>query len=198
MHAALRQIVVLNKTNDLIHGIQEIGFIAVECFNVHQNVLIPGIGMQTMNYKERLVNTMPHKGEYIHVEVPTHVVSLIEFASGAVVTFMNTLDVWNSKQPWIEIYGTEGTLILPDSNHFTGDVLITRLGYGPNAWQKVPDLVEYKDTQRGAGLADMIEAIQNNRPIRPSAEMACHVNEIINGCDISAETGAAYVLQTTC
>ena len=154
--------------------------------------------MQTMNYKERRVNTMPHKGEYIHVEVPTHVVSLIEFASGAVVTFMNTLDVWNSRQPWIEIYGTEGTLILPDPNHFTGDVLITRLGYGPDAWQKVPDLVEYKDTQRGAGLADMIEAIQTNRPIRPSAEMACHVNEIINGCDISAETGAAYVLQTTC
>ncbi len=169
------------------------------------NMLIPMMGpakrvmcMQTMNFKERLINTMPHKGEYIHVEVPTHVVSLIEFASGATVTFMNTLDVWNSKQPWIEIYGTEGTIILPDPNHFSGEVLMTRLGYGENAWVKVPDLVEYKDTQRGAGLADMCKAIAEGRPIRPSAEMACHVNEIINACDIAAETGSAYTLQTTC
>ena len=153
--------------------------------------------MQTMNFKERLISTEPHKGEYIHVEVPTHVASLVEFASGAVVTFMNSLDVWNSKQPWIEIYGTEGTLVLPDPNHFKGEVLIARR-YGRSAWEQVPDLVEYQSTQRGAGLADMIEAIADDRPIRPSAEMACHVNEIINGFDISSETGAAYLLQTTC
>lgn len=154
--------------------------------------------MQTKNFDKRLIATEPHKGEYIDVEVPTHVVSMIQFASGAVVTFMNTLDVWNSQQPFIEIYGTEGSLILPDPNHFKGDVLISRLGYGPDAWTKLPDMVEYRDTQRGAGLADMVEAIRDNRPIRPSAEMACHVNELINACDESAFSGNTYIMKTTC
>ena len=169
------------------------------------NILIAMMGpaesvmcMQTLNFPERLVKTQPHKGKYIHVEVPTHVCSMVKFASGAVVTFMNTLDVWNSKQPWIEVYGTKGTLILPDPNHFQGEVQISRLEYGPDKWTKVPDLLEYKDTQRGAGLADMIAAIQEDRPHRASAEMANHVVDIINAFDDSAASGAAYKLTTTC
>ena len=169
------------------------------------NILIAMMGparsvmcMQTMNFPERLVKTEPHRGEYIHVEVPTHVVSLIQFASGATVTFMNTLDVWNSRQPWMEIYGTKGTLILPDPNHFQGDVMISRLSYGEDKWTKLPELLEYKDTQRGAGLADMVAAIQENRPHRASAEMACHVVDIINAFDDSARTGQAWDLTTSC
>ena len=169
------------------------------------NILIAAMGpaesvmcMQTLNFPERRVNTQPHKGEYIHVEVPTHVVSMIRFASGAVATFLNTLDVWNTKQPWIEIYGTKGTLILPDPNHFTGDVLISRLSFGDDKWTKVPDMLEFKDTQRGAGLADMCQAIHENRPHRASAEMACHVVDIINAFDDAAASGAECRMSTTC
>jgi len=169
------------------------------------NMLIAMIGpvrrvmsMQTMNFDRRLVSTHPHRGEYIFPEVATHVLSLIEFSAGPIVTFMNTLDVWNSRQPWIEIYGTEGTLILPDPNHFEGDVLISRLSYGSDKWTKMPDLAEYKDTNRGIGLADMCEAIAQNRPIRASADMAAHVNEIINACDAACRTGASYEMTTTC
>ena len=169
------------------------------------NILISLMGparsvmcMQTLNFPERLVKTQPHKGEYIHVEVPTHVVSMIKFCSGAVVTFMNTLDVWNTKQPWIEIYGTKGSIILPDPNHFQGDVLISRLSFGEDKWIKLPDLLEYQDTQRGEGLADMVRAIRENRPHRASAEMARHVVDIINAFDDSAASGREYVLSTTC
>ena len=154
--------------------------------------------MQTTNFKERLISTEPHKGEYIHVEVPTHVVSLLQFASGAVVTFMNTLDVWNSRQPWIEIYGTEGSLILPDPNHFKGDVLISRLSYGDDKWSQLPGIEEYRDTQRGVGLADMVRAIEQNRPHRASAEMACHVMDVIEAFDDSANSGQTCMITSTC
>jgi len=156
------------------------------------------MAMQTMNFPERIINTDPHRGEYIHVEVPTHAVSLLQFHSGAVVTFMNTLDVWNSRQPWIEIYGTEGSLILPDPNRFEGDVLISRMSFGNDKWTKLPGLENYRLTQRGAGLADMIQGIQEERPHRASAEMACHVMDIIEAVDDSASSGQACVLSTTC
>lgn len=154
--------------------------------------------MQSLNFPQRKIKTQPHKGEIIQVEVPTHVTSMLEFSSGAIVTFMNTLDVWNSRQPWIEIYGTEGTIILPDPNHFTGDVLISRLEFGEDKWTKLPPLTEYQDTQRGAGLADFSYAIQENRPHRASLEMACHVMETIEAFDRSAESGQRYTLTTTC
>jgi len=154
--------------------------------------------LETLNFPERMVNTQPHKGECIHVEVPTHVVSLIQFQSGATVTFMNTLDVWNSRQPWIEIYGTKGTLILPDPNHYVGDVLISRLSFGEDKWTKLPPLTEYENTTRGAGLADMIRSIQENRPHRASAEMALHVADIIQAFEESAATGKMIHLTTSC
>ncbi len=154
--------------------------------------------MQTMNFDKRLVQTLPHKGEYIYPEVPTHIISLIEFATGTVGTFMNTLDVWNSKQPWIEIYGTEGTLILPDPNRFDGDVLISRLSYGPDAWETLPAPEDNRRTGRGVGLADMCDAICTGRLPRASAEMAAHVNEIINGFDIAAKMGTTRLMKTTC
>lgn len=169
------------------------------------NILIALIGpvesvmcMQTLNFPERLIVTEPHKGEYIHVEVPTHTVSMLKFASGAVATFMNTLDVWNTRQPWIEIYGTEGTIILPDPNRFDGDVLISRLSFGDDKWTKLPDLIEYKNTNRGEGLKDMIRAIQEGGPHRASAEMAQHVVDIINAFDDSAASGQSCTLTTTC
>jgi len=156
------------------------------------------MSMQTLNFPERVINTHPHKGEIIHVDVPTHVVSLIQFCSGATVTFMNTLDVWNSRQPWMEIYGTKGSLILPDPNHYQGDVLISRLSFGENNWEKLPSLTEYENTRRGVGLADMVRAIQENRPHRASAELAFHVTDIIQAFDDSAVSGQAYRLSTTC
>jgi predicted dehydrogenase len=152
----------------------------------------------TMNFPERKIKTLPHKGEYIHVEVPTHVIGMFQFKSGAVGTIMNTLDVWNTKQPFMEIYGTEGSLILPDPNHYTGDVLVSRLSYGENAWIKLPDLLEYKDTVRGIGIADMVYALEGKRPLRASGEMALHITEIINAFDEAAMKKECITLQTSC
>lgn len=48
------------------------------------------------------------------VEVPTYVVGVLEFACGAIGTIITSFDTWASKFPRIEIYGTKGSLSVPD------------------------------------------------------------------------------------
>ena len=47
--------------------------------------------------------------------------SLLEFASGAQVTFLASWDVWRHGVPPIELHGQTGSLRVPDPNWFGGD-----------------------------------------------------------------------------
>jgi len=153
---------------------------------------------QTLNFPERTINTLPHRGETIHVEIPTHVVGMFKFKNGTVGSIINTLDAWNSRQPWIEIYGTEGTIVLPDPDRFDGELFLSRNAYGMDKWTKVPELVEYKDTNRGIGIVDMISAIANGRPLRASGELACHIMDILIAFDEAALEKKMIPLATNC
>ena len=153
---------------------------------------------ETMNFPERTIITNPHRGEIIKVEVPTHVVGMFQFKSGAVGTFINTLDAWNTKQPYIELYGTEGTIILPHPGRFEGEALLSRFAYGENEWVKVPSLMEYKNTARGIGIVDMLEAISNDRSPRASGEFAAHVMDIIIAFDEASADKKMIKLASTC
>ncbi len=79
-------------------------------------------GMAQISFPERVVGSGPKKGQKIIVEVPTHVVGLLEFASGVAGTIITSFDVWKTDLPRIEIYGSEGTLSVPDPNTFGGIV----------------------------------------------------------------------------
>ena len=74
-------------------------------------------------FPERIVTSEgPRKGYHIQVETPTTCLALLEFASGALLTFAATWDVWKHGHPPIELYGTEGTLRVPDPNFYGGVV----------------------------------------------------------------------------
>lgn len=68
--------------------------------------------MPKITYPERMYLTGPHKGQSIKVEVDTHVVGNLEFASGALAMIGTSFDVWGSELPRIEIYGTKGTICI--------------------------------------------------------------------------------------
>jgi predicted dehydrogenase len=51
---------------------------------------------------------------------------------------------------------------------------------------------------RGAGLADMVQAIAEGRPHRCSLELALHAVEVMTACLKSGETGQFVTLTTTC
>lgn len=76
--------------------------------------------------KERIATSPERNGEVIPVNTPTHVTGVIDFEDGAVGTLIMSFDVWGATLPWIEIYGTEGTLRVPDPNTFGGKSILKK------------------------------------------------------------------------
>jgi predicted dehydrogenase len=139
--------------------------------------------------------TVPVKfGKVIPVDIPTHVAGTMDFTSGAVATVIMSFDIVTSSLPRIEIYGSEGTLNVPDPNGFGGDVFVQRQG---GERMKVPLTHGYADGGRSLGLADMAYAIQTGRPHRASGELACHVLELFHAFHIASETGKYYEVKST-
>jgi predicted dehydrogenase len=157
-------------------------------------------GLANVTFAERTITSEPKKGQKIKVEVPTHVVGVMDFAGGAAGTITTSFDVWSSQSPLLEIHGTEGSLSLPDPNGFGGPVRIWKPGKG--AWEDVPVTRKYAENWRGLGLADMAEAIAppggGGRPARASGELSMHVLDVMESIHDAARSGTAVELGTTC
>ena len=158
--------------------------------------------------KVRLIKSQPRYGEKIVVETPTTLMGILEFKKGAMVQYFCSWDVWNHKHQHIEIYGKEGSIVLPDPNYFGGnitlankekdwvDILTENMLLGiPN--QKDEDHTEIAN-YRGIGLSEMIDSIQNNRIPRCNIDLPLHVLEIMEGILKSAETQKDYILDSNC
>ena len=111
----------------------------------------------------------------------------LKFKNGVIATFVNSFDIWATKQPFIEIYGEKGTLVLPDPNHYSGEVLIRR--FRDSEWRVLPQFVEYEKYGRGIGIVDMIRSMEAGVPHKASAEMAYHATDVILAMDEAGETG---------
>jgi predicted dehydrogenase len=159
-------------------------------------------GSAQMGFKTRTITSEPFCGKEISVETPTHIAGVLDFANGAVGTIITSFDVWAHDMPFIEIYGTEGTLSVPDPNYFLGSVKIRR--YRAEEWQEIPLLFKDADPSaagdnwRGIGITDMAEAITEGRPHRASGELAYHVLEIMCGIHDAPASGNYYKLTTNC
>lgn len=154
-------------------------------------------GAARTTFPERTVTSEPKAGTKISVDVPTFVAGTMEFAGGAIGSLITTFDVWASHLPHLEIYGTEGSLALPDPNWFRGPVLLKR--QGAEAWSEVPLTHGFTaDHLRGLGAVDLASASRSGRPHRASAEMAAHVVEAMSGFLDSAAEGRAYDLVSRC
>ena len=85
-------------------------------------------GSARITFPERVITSEPKYGTKITVDVPTHVAGIMDFESGAIGTILTSFDVWDSQLPRIEVYGTTGSMIVPDPNTFGGPVYIKRAG----------------------------------------------------------------------
>lgn len=147
-------------------------------------------------FPERLVTSEPKYGTKIPVNTPTHIAGILEFAGGSVGTIITSFDVWHHRLPFIEIYGTEGTLSTPDPNKFVGPVSIRQAK--DEAWREVPLTHEYPGNSRGLGIADMAYAMRSGHPHRANGEMAYHVLDIMESFMQSAAEGRHISLNSTC
>lgn len=153
-------------------------------------------GATRITRSQRTITSQPRYGEVIDVKVPTHVAGLLDFAAGPIGTIITTFDVQASTLPWIEIYGTAGTLAAPDPNTFGGPVRL-RLA-GDSEWKEVPVTRLYTENSRGLGLADMAEGIRTGRAHRANGELAYHVLDIMHAIHDASAEGRHVLLESTC
>ncbi len=153
-------------------------------------------GEARITFPERVITSRPKYGTVIEVDVPTHVAGVLEFASGAIGTIITSFDVWHAELPRIEIYGSEGTLSVPDPNCFGGPVRLRRAE--ADAWSEIPLSHGYSENSRGLGVADMAYGLRSGRPHRASGELAYHVLDIMHAFHDAAREGRHVTLESTC
>ena len=154
--------------------------------------------------KERRVASGPNQGKAIQIEVSTTVNSILRFRGDVNSAFTASWDAWSHRRSHIEIYGTAGTIILPDPNWFGGAVELSRhgepfqpvfdnnLAYG-EALRVLSDGSKVAD-YRGAGLAEMAGAIRTGSPYRPNGEFALHVLTVIEAMQIAASKNSVVTV----
>jgi predicted dehydrogenase len=107
-----------------------------------------------------------------------------------------TFDTWGSKLPFIEIYGSEGTMNVPDPNYFGGPVYFKRKGAAD--WNEIPLLFGYNENSRGIGIADMAHSLRRGIEARANGEMAFHVIDVMQGIYDASASGSYYKPISSC
>lgn len=149
----------------------------------------------------RPVSTPGRRVDSIDVSIPTHASATLDFASGAIGTVLASFDVWDHQLPFIELYGSKGTLSVPDPNNYD-DAVKVRL-HGEPEWRELAPVIDgFTDgvleellPLRGPGVADLAGAL-DGAPFRTSADFALHVLEVLDA--IANGTDGVLTLTTTC
>ncbi len=164
------------------------------------------------NQREYLVG--PKKGKFFDVEIPTSVMFDLEFENETIVQGFISFDVQNHSRNHMELYGTSGSLVVPDPNMFGGPVILSHeLG---SEWKEFSVENKYlgktniinhsgrsneapkQSNYRGIGLAEMIYSIENNRKHRCNDQLALHVLDIIESTILAAESKKEIKLRSSC
>lgn len=150
----------------------------------------------------------PFKGTFIKVGTPTTIHAVLEFMNGALITLGASWDVSSHGHHNIELYGTEGTVYVPDPNFFNGDIVVTdRAGTKEKVtpWEHpfgVPnwglDTPNPRANYRNAGLADMMDSVETGRAARCGLDVALHAVDVMTSILRAGETGQVITLSTTC
>jgi len=153
-------------------------------------------GSARISLPERTITSEPKRGQRIKVETPTHVAGTMDFACGAVGTLVMSFDVWAAQVPRIQIFGSEGTLNVPDPNGFGGPVRLWRPD--SDGWQDVRLSHPYSENSRGLGVADMAVARRAGRRPRADGTLTYHVLDTMQAFLDASEAGRHIELKSTC
>jgi predicted dehydrogenase len=156
----------------------------------------------------RTISNGPRNGETVPVKTPTNIHALLEFVSGATVSLSTSWDVFGHKRANMELYGTEGAIIVPDPNMFSGKIevagrdgkfeVVTPWDHPLGVFNSDHPNAGPHANYRTAGLADMVAALQSGRDARCSLDRALHGVEVMTACLRSGESGQFVTMTTTC
>ena len=173
-----------------------------------------------ISFPERTVATLPKRGDVIPVNTPTHITATLDFESGAIGTITTSFDLYDTTHSKLMIYGTEGTLRLPDPNTFGGTISILQpsmfkarrdpLSVGrtpddkadPNTvekptWEELSPVQGFIDNSRGLGVADLARAMREGTLARASGDLAYHVLDVMHATLESSDEGRHILIEST-
>lgn len=151
--------------------------------------------MARATFNERTIGNGEREGEKIPVTTPTHIVATMEFESGVLGSLTASFDLWETDFATLTIYGTEGTLRLPDPNTFGGP--IQYLQGGTDRWIDIPVTVPNQENGRGLGANDLAESMRAGVKSRVDGSLGFHVLDFMMSVLESAETGERKEIQST-
>jgi predicted dehydrogenase len=138
-------------------------------------------------FDTRTIQSGPRAGETIPVDTLTHIAAILDFASGPIVNMTTTFDVLETNRTTLVLYGSEGTLRLPDPNTFGGPIEILRSG--SDTWEPIDLIDGYTDDSRGLGVSDLARAIRTGDAPRASGDLGSHIVDVMHAALASHETG---------
>ncbi|MDC0625325.1 Gfo/Idh/MocA family oxidoreductase [Alphaproteobacteria bacterium] len=181
------------------------------------NLLGPAKNVRARGSKfsnKRIVETGVKKGKEFSVDIPTSFMMDMEFHSGSIIQGFLSFDVQNHARNYMELYGSKGSIIVPDPNMFGGPVLTSKeLGSKweehsvENMYLGKTNIVNHsgrsneaprQSNYRGVGLSEMIHSIENQKPHRCSAELSFHVLDIIETTLKAATTNKECEIKSFC
>ncbi len=154
-------------------------------------------GLTRTSFPSRTITSAPKRGTVVPVEVPTHIVSLLEFHNGVIGQLTTSFDVKHGHaSPNIEIYGSAGSLSVPDPNGTGGIPKLKTARF--TDWVSLRHTHPYAEGSRGVGVADMARSIALGLPHRANDAIALHALDIMQAIHESSDEGRHILLTTTC
>ncbi|MGE7367854.1 Gfo/Idh/MocA family protein [Neorhizobium sp. NPDC001467] len=163
--------------------------------------------LTSMANPTRTISSEPLRGQVIPVETPTSIHALLEFVGGATITLSASWDVWSHRHANMELYGTDGSIYVPDPNYFGGtveasgrDKTILPLADWDHPFARVNQQRPEgpRANYRTAGLADMAAALIDGRDIRCSIDRALHGVDVMTSILKSGQDGNFVATTTSC
>jgi len=153
-------------------------------------------GMAATPRATRVIGSGPRVGAEIEVAVATHVTGVLEHANAALSTLVMSFDVWAGRLPHLEVYGTAGSLSVPDPNTFGGAVQVFRAG--AEDWMPAAEAGGYRGAARGYGVSDLASALTAGTVHRANGKIAYHVLDVMESLLAAADTGQAVDITSSC
>ena len=145
---------------------------------------VSAVGSQSR--AKRTIQAGDRTGTVFDVQVPTHVSTIASFVDGGIAQSVFSFDSPLTRMGYMEITGTEATMIIPDPNLFTGDVKITRaptfatLDDEPQ-WETIP--LTGAHAERGLGVLDLARAARTGGQPLASGALGYHVLDTLVAID---------------
>lgn len=149
----------------------------------------------TATYPTRTIQSGPREGEVIPVTTLTHILTMLDFTGGPRASLTTSFDVHDTQGSTLVLYGSDGTLRLPDPNTFGGP--IEHLSAGATQWEAVELTHGFTDNSRGLGVSDMARALRDGTPHRASGELGYHIVDVMHAALESSEQGRHIAVTST-